>query len=204
MEIRVLNFPCEKSQWFSLWKSWFSLWKSEISSVYNLQEFLYENRHPILKKDILSCKKKTSDLGKRLPILKKTDIRSGKKKKSDPGPGKYLEKIEILSWTNLKDTENKSEGDLWRGPTHQSHVLEHTDTYGQDQDCSVDYQGGRGARGKRRFQNDIFSTNWFFFLMFFHRDELVCLLLVPIPARASAHARHVWCLWCRGFQLASI
>jgi len=32
-------------------------------------------------------------------------------------------------------------GDLERGPSHQSHVLEHGDTYGQTQVCSKSYQG---------------------------------------------------------------
>ena len=32
-------------------------------------------------------------------------------------------------------------GDLGRGPSHQSHVLEHRDTYGQAQVCSKGHQG---------------------------------------------------------------
>ena len=32
-------------------------------------------------------------------------------------------------------------GILGRGPSHQSHVLEHRDTYGQDQVCSKGHQG---------------------------------------------------------------
>ena len=32
-------------------------------------------------------------------------------------------------------------GDLGRGPSHQSHVLEHRDTYGQAQVCSNGHQG---------------------------------------------------------------
>jgi len=33
------------------------------------------------------------------------------------------------------------QGDLGRGPSHQSHVLEHGDTYGQAQVCSKGHQG---------------------------------------------------------------
>jgi len=37
-------------------------------------------------------------------------------------------------------------GDLGRGPSHQSHVLEHRDTYGQAQVCSKGRQGSSEDR----------------------------------------------------------
>ena len=82
----------------------------------------------------------TKQVRLRVEFLLKTD--SGYPK--DTGVNKPWQPLGILSAVTPIGQLHQSPpipGDLGRGSSHQSHVLEHRDTYGQAQVCSKGHQG---------------------------------------------------------------